>query len=128
MDVYTAFTWMGAYGATTKKPTKLWSSKRFVTKLARNLPSGQEFAQCVKRGSNGSVSGTSELKETQQYTDEYGAAVARIFKDDWDLTPLDVSDSESEEGADKQLEDLWPDADLRSVADYLGIPHDRLIV
>ena len=131
VKTYGAQTWMGAFGAETPKSTDLLSSERSVLRLGRSLSRKRKFEDMgvTTIGADGSVTGGSGLKLTQEYTFAYAMEVFERFRsappnpqllDDWD------SDDDTDyDGYDAEVEE-WEDAGLTEVATWLHLPTDQL--
>ena len=87
-----AHTYMGAFGADTIKPHKLISNRWWAFGLSRDKPSLRSFesrrrtyTSVITEDSAGNrkraITGTKELKGTEEYTDEFGVAFADLFAD-----------------------------------------------
>ena len=80
-DWFEADTCMGAFSAGTIKPTKIYGNRRLVLSLGRSRAGiqGDSSRVCTVRVNEVTgqkqTSGSSELKQTQAYTDSFGAAV-----------------------------------------------------
>jgi len=70
----------------------------------------------------GKVSGGPKLKETQEYPDDYAAAVYAAWSK-VDNTKLDVMDT----GQSGINGDTWADAEMTEVARALGVPEEKLM-
>ena len=138
------FTWMGAFGAATRKPTQLLSNVETVELLHRALPKdSQQTVQLVNDlGADPStgkrrVSGSSNLKDSQVYPVEYGRACFRIWHENPQMSFVWFEmESDSDEEIDweawqrAQNDDLHQTllhADLDEVAEFLHIPVDHLM-
>ena len=85
---FTCFTWMGAFGGVSPKPTRLWSNcESLLASLVRPLPKKQWHPEdpnyvCKKyvdRNGKKRVAGGRGLKSTQAYPDEFGQELAQAF-------------------------------------------------
>ena len=121
---YEVFTYMGAFGAETKKPTKLWSSEKWVRDLGRKLPA--DFARNTKLetvtvNTRGGVSGGRDLKNTQAYPDGYGVALRDLWAANrTEEVPTHDIDVHSED-SDEFSEDMWSDAEVSSLLEKKGV-------
>eukprot|EP00969_Alexandrium_andersonii_P153140 6771931-Alexandrium_andersonii.AAC.1 len=69
------FTWMGAFGAPTRKATVLWSSEPWIQKMARKIDTKEGhwnsddvvFKLRPKDGNHNRICGGKGLKQTQEY-------------------------------------------------------------
>ena len=74
--------YMGAYNASTMKPTKFYTNRPWLYALARQRPKNSFTTTVVdKQVKNGksSVSGKPNLKSTQAYTSEFGHSVLDAY-------------------------------------------------
>ena len=130
------YTEMGAYGACTKKPTKIWSFgsvfkglQKFVDKSkfkARRTPA------TVKQGKRGKkqVTGTSDLKLTQAYTPSFGRQVQRCWESGHELSHErfnDEDDAPTDIEIDFGESELWKHAGLGKACTHLKVPQRKLI-
>lgn len=120
------FTWLGAFGGEISKPTRLYGNGgvRFLAALRRDRPplgTFQAQAAGVYRvdvtGGKKSVSGGPRLKATQEYPKEFGRQVCLAFL----AAPALVTDDEDGESNADGSEDSWGSADLKVVAEDLGM-------
>ena len=129
-------TWMGAFGAPTAKPTRLFSDSIIVRRLHRKL-SLKEFQPTHKltainepKKSAGMpcVNGMrDQLHQTQEYPWDYGTAVKDCLVD---LRESDIYiNSDSDNSADTEADptDEWDDAWNQQLANHIGMPTDRLV-
>ena len=127
---------MGAFGARTQKPTWLIASGKWASGLARSVR-GMEFEQSdtvhrsLDKDGKKRVQGSSTLKETQAYPEEYGREVYRVWQqhtnvqDALEITDCGSSSDESITGLEfKQLQ--LPHARLEQVAEWAGVSVDVL--
>ena len=55
-QVFTSTMWMGAFGALTAKPTKLWSNRSWITEFNKfPIPPGMSFENADKVGNMGTL-------------------------------------------------------------------------
>jgi len=124
-------TWMGMFGASTPKATRLWSSSRSVYALHRRLDTSLscqwDSSDVTSRTASGGISGGPGLKDTQSYPEGYGAAVAREFTRSQKALEEEAEEAESDTETAADPTDSWPDAGLQELAGFLGVPHDRLM-
>ena len=80
--MHDAYTWMGAYGAECAEPTRLHSSEKWVSTLARARPTHNFNPQekglynvSKRAGGSSSVTRGEALKRTQAYPPQFGVAV-----------------------------------------------------
>ena len=84
MKVFRRFVYLGAYGGTTKKPTYIYSNnRRLLSTFNKNnivsAPKVTTSTVVIKDGRR-HVTGTKELKSTQQYPEGFGIAVAESLQ------------------------------------------------
>ena len=123
---------MGAFAAPTKKPSKLFTFGSWLKPLKKSI--GPNFTAravtCVKTAS-GAVTGTRELKVTQEYTREFGEAVFSA----WGSARLGATALfDKEDEADSDWESckgpeckIFNDASLNAIAKKLKVPEHKLI-
>ena len=123
---------MGAFGGPTEKATRLVGDVSYLPALSRtpsaadHLRFVDEDHEMVTRGSDGSVSGGSDLKISQAYPREYAEEVIKLF-DEHLRAPAEIdSDSDDSDIADDVECDNWEDAGLDRVCKWLDLPSDRL--
>ena len=100
MKVFRRFVYLGAYGGTTKKPTYIYSnSKRLLSTFNKNTVSVPKVitSTVVIKDGRRHVTGTKQLKSTQQYPEEFGSAVAEA------LQAMDVDEVVSNSGSEARL-------------------------
>ena len=124
---------MGAFGAPTAKPTRLFSDSAIVRRLHRKLDLRSFIAahttttvdEARKAAGLSCVSGKpNELKGTQAYPWNYGTAVKDCLVE---LRQHDIhieSDSDAETVTDP--EDPWADAWTQEIAEHIGVPYDKI--
>ena len=100
-----------------------------VLKLHRCLQRSvfvRKSAQVVIPSLSGGVTGGPELKGTQAYPVGYANALLEAFQE------VDFSELSAPYGCcgllEPQENDGWVDAGLVSVCNFLGVPHDKLLV
>ena len=130
MRLFRCTTWLGAYGGDSAKLIKVLSNHQSVYKLFRKLDRKTFEAKAsavVVNLPDGRVSGGPELKASQTYPVAYAEKLLSIF--------LEADSAELKEGflvsprmSEPQTDDFWTDAALQEVCEYLGLPHDRLLV
>mgnify|MGYP003333625565 CR=1 FL=1 len=116
---------MGAYNARTLKPSTLYSNRKFIYSLERDVTPEQRanldstgVCTVVYKNGKKQVNGGPKLKETQSYTPEFGNAVASAILDteveDGKVAPDVVSAffdqydlGEAPEWQDLRLEPVW---------------------
>ena len=131
-QIYKTSTWMGAYGAPTRKPTWLLSTEQWTTNLARTLkrdaPLGVEgttvkMADTIDGRSR--VCGGPRLKESQAYPEEYGKAVHENwwhnYKAHNDGDICDVSDVASSVSDTDYMEISTEHGEIKEACDGLGV-------
>ena len=128
--LYQCSTWLGAFGHSSAKGIRLLSNHPRVYYLKRELNRSTFKAtseDVVVPALNGGVSGGPALKASQQYPLDYARAVCDNFCRA-DKSVLNSPLKGTCERVEPQTEDLWEDANLPSICNWLGIPHDTLIV
>ena len=124
---------MGAFAAPTKKPSKLVTIGSWMKLLKRSIPANfQKRAETCKKLANGSVRGVKgALKETQEYTKEFGVAVfetwSEAFTPATDLFNSDDSDDSDWETLSTSGAKMFDDAALGPIARKLNVPVGKLI-
>ena len=68
--------WLGAYGAESKKPVKMFSAAPWIAKLAKPLPAGKTFTKLCTTKDGKATGKARELKDSQHYPEAFGAKVA----------------------------------------------------
>ncbi len=69
-------TWMDGFGARSAKPTRLYSSEKWLPTLARPAPKGCDSSGVVVCGPDRrAVSGGPRLKQTQEYPEDFARAI-----------------------------------------------------
>ena len=137
-----AFTWMGAFGAETQKPTQLLSNAPWLHRLERVLTSakrqklhaarGVEHLQHDRATGKRRISGASGLKESQVYPAAYGRAVF----DEWSAArQLQVIDSDSDGDSEAEIPwaewtiaqkaTQWPELRLHELQEFMPVPLDK---
>ena len=124
---------MGAFGAPTAKPTRLFSDHKIVKKLHRKLPRGFEAQHTTttvdearKAAGVAGVTGIKDqLHQTQEHPWDYGTAVKDCLVDLRQKDLLIDSDSEAETEADPT--DKWDDAWSNQLAGHLDVPTTHLL-
>lgn len=125
---------MGAYGAPSKKPTKLYSNRDWIGGFQKKLPPKTKFANLdisrpgINIAGQAIVTGGKGLKETQTYPPQFGKTVSKHFAKS--RAPLKAQ-AKAPKGTTvldskrfvrlKPGDDAWNDADLKSVYSFLGI-------
>jgi len=120
---------MGAFGAATKKPTRLYSSEEWVHEMRRAVP--RDFArdpkkQTVKIAKGGKVTGGPDLKETQAYPDEYGRALLRSWQRNLKTARHAYAEDEISEDSEEFEEDAWADCELFNMLAGKGVRRDAM--
>ena len=125
------FTWMGAFGAGTRKPTFLLSTSPWARSLKRTLPRSWQGAQQHEPTATTSISGLDNrrgvtggpgLKRTQAYPIMYGVEVLRSWEGS---TPFDLDDVSSISDSEYEyLSDLCEHAKFEDAATFLGVATD----
>ena len=130
-------TWMGAFGAETAKPTRLFSNDGYVRKLNRQLSKAEKKAlkdasksdtatigHLRKEAGLSHVTGASGLKLTQAYPREYGVQHQKAYAS----KNANVAQVELPDDFAPAFRDLWLDCELSNVAKMLGVPLDRWVI
>ena len=119
MARHSVFTWMGCFGAATRKATKLFDNpgwlpllKRTMTKEVADRCSSEGVVSCTT-GTDGQkkFKGLSGLKETQVYPHGYADELARQYRSEEEEFE-GLVDSDSDSNYDSDCGDSWSDADL----------------
>ena len=111
------FTWMGAFGAETQKPTQLISNGMWVEKLMRTMDKDQKQTLLAVQGvqhlshdpatGQRRVSGAAGLKDSQVYPPRYGQACFDAFTNHRDAFAFGLEDS-SEADSDEEIDwEAW---------------------
>ena len=117
---------MGCYGAETQKGIQVISSAPEIGLLRRTLVRAEhnfDSTGVTIREADGGVTGGPRLKGTQVYPLGYCSNVLRLYRH-FDSPSSQWPDDVSE----PQLGDIWPDAEVQAMADFLRVPVDRLMV
>ena len=119
---------MGAFGAATKKPTKLYSSEKWVAQLSRSLPAGYKPDPKVQTVTiaNGKVSGGKDLKDTQAYPDGYGQELLRVWRASRRTAAQRWPQDDVSEDSDEFEEDDWQDTGMQKLAAAKNVSWDRM--
>ena len=130
-DWHEIFMHMGAFGAQTVKPTRLYSNRGWIKDMALTVPAeykGNPELETVTRSSSGAITGGKDLKDTQAYPDGYGKALLAAWKrgDSKNVLPPVHPDDELSEDSDNFEEDTWSDAQLGNMLCSLNICEDRM--
>ena len=129
------YTEMGAFGACTKKPTKIWSyGNTFMglQRLASREFKARRTPATVTQGKHGkkSVTGTADLKLTQAYTPQFGRVVLRCWETEHELSHErfhEQDDAPTDIEIDFGENELWKHADLGNACKHLKVPQTKLI-
>ena len=126
-------TQMGAFGAPPPKPTMLYIGHSYVKSLARTLTAEQlsrldpDVEMTARDEVTGGVSAGKNEKASQAHPVQYGQAVQAAF------TRHDIEEISSEDGShgtfdeDLCLQDVWADAGMVELCQWLCLPSGRLI-
>lgn len=125
-DAYRCWTWMGAWGGSSPKGTTLWSSSPEVKRMSRDLPDKvwqSDMTRKTKLASGKlSVSGGSQLKESQAYTAEFGFGVLSSWLSREKPVEVDCSRCAIPSiWAPLNKKERWDDAHLAEVMQYLTV-------
>ena len=127
---------MGAYGAPTAKPTRLFANDPVISSLKKTLPknfTGKHKTTSIDTAKRAAglpaVTGRRhELHVTQEYPWAYGTAV----KDCLESVrggPVDVEESDEDSASTvSDPADLWHDALSDDIANFMNVPCDRMRV
>jgi len=121
-NVYEVWMWMGMFGGPTLKATRLYAGSQWPFALRRKLDRSK-FVAATKtvrtykdKSGVSRVTGAPALKASQQYPDDYGKEVARLYKEtgmheEVDVPWIDVTDTV----------DGWGDALLHEVCKAFAV-------
>ena len=124
---------MGAFDAMTKKPSKLFSIGSCIKPLMSTISANFiKRAVTCKKSADGSVTGVkAALKETQEYTKEFGIAVfdtwSGAFAPAADLFDPKDSDDFDSETLSTPAAKVFDDAFLGPIARLLNVPVNKLM-
>ncbi len=106
---------MGAFGAATRKPSKLYSSEKWIAKLERSIPAGfrpDPQLQTSTVDAFGGVTGGRDLQATQAYPDRYGQELLRVWRRHKRTKPSHWPADDESEDSDEFEEDAWHDTNM----------------
>ena len=122
-DFYKTSTWMGAYGAPTRKPTWLLSTEGWTTRLARTLKrdapkgvAGTTLQMGSTIGGRNRVCGGPRLKESQAYPPGYGVAVQRYWWEHY----INLNGEEDGDGEVSEVASSVSDTDYTEISTEHG--------
>ena len=127
--MHVVWTWMGAFGASTPKATKLASThyevvhplRRKMTRTVRDRLNTTSYVRHDGSGARKTYGKRKQLKESQAYTPQYADAVAQSYRQWRAKREVEVSsDSGAEVTSDDAHPDAWEDAQVDSVLKVLG--------
>lgn len=131
-------TWLGAFpGGIYAKSTRLMGNGNHILDLARKMTREQIQALAIANPTYTVVdSGITGIPAAVKASQEYPQGFADATIDGWERhrapisTPLLANPNHSLDHlcSTDNLTDLWGDANLKVITDYLGVPHDRLVV
>ena len=129
LATYGQKTWLGMFGASTPKPIKLVSNAKEIRQLDRRLQRGRfqsSTEQQVFTNDDHGVSGGPMLKETQVYPWGFAEGYFQMVHSvDFETLLIELPAGRS---FNPQEVDSWQDeADVKQLADFLGVPFDRVI-
>ena len=129
MKVFRCQTWMGPFGAPTAKASILFCNHQLVYKMHRKLNrktfQGSSEGVVTAHEATGGITGGPNLRLTQVYPVGYAAALL----ESWASADLkELEQHNLPEDLEPQVTDLWLDAGMNEVAQYLGVPLDKLLV
>ena len=130
LKLYKCAVWLGAYGGESAKLINVLSNHQMVYSLYRKL-NRQTFvataSAVVVPAPCGGVSGGPDLTASQTYPTAFAEALLSAYLK---ADPAELRDGFliSADRVAPQLDDFWEDARLNEVCEYLGVPHDRLLV
>ena len=117
--------YMGAFGAESPKPTFLWAPVSDVQKFSLPLPADKTWVETVKKtvkpDGTIQISGNENLKATQTYPREFGVATVRVWKMAMKRALPLVMDSSPPCSIFSEPKDIWKDADLSEVMQFLSL-------
>ena len=125
-NAWRCWTWMGAWGGSSPKGTTLWSSSPDVRRMSRVLPDKVWRCDMTRKTTLASgklsVSGGTQLKESQAYTAEFGYGVLSTWLSREKPVELDFSSSPVPNiWSPLSKRDRWDDARLSEVMQYLTV-------
>ena len=125
MRLFKCRTWLGAFGGPTRKNVCLWSNHPLVYNLMRRLQYSTftSRATTYHEDAGGWRQSTPHLALSQEYPVEYAEQVFESF-----INSNFVIGALTTRRTEPQTSDLWHDADLKSICDFLMVPHDRLLL
>ena len=120
---------MGCFGARSAKQTRLVSNSRHVFELHRTLHRSElnlnSDGIVIRDEISGSVTGGPALTATQEYPWGYADEVLKLFETATVPEPeFNVQDTQPQE---PQTDDLWLDAGAAELAEFVGLPMDRVV-
>ena len=127
--VYQTFMWMGAFGASSPKPTVLWRPCPCVAKFSLPLPQNVVWdadmvTKKVMPDGRIQVTGSSDLKRSQSYPKEFGRATVAV----WEECPKRAMPKVGKAsipnvfpGKSLTRKEKWVDADLGDVFQFLSL-------
>lgn len=119
---------MGGFGAATKKPTKLYSSEKWILHLHRTVPPGYKADPEVQTVTvkDGKVTGGRDLKETQAYPIGYGQELFRAWRQHGRSEALHCLQDDISENSDEYEEDDWHDTDMQGLVRAQNVRWDAM--
>ena len=71
--------WLGAYGAESKKPIKIFAPVTWIENLKKKIPQKQQFVKLCTSKDGKHTGKSAALKNSQHYPQPFGAQVAKQF-------------------------------------------------
>ena len=71
--------WLGAYGAESKKPIKIFAPVNWIVKLKKPIVKGQKFENMCTSVDGKHTGNSKALKQSQHYPQAFGKTVADEF-------------------------------------------------
>ena len=71
--------WLGAYGAESKKPIKVFAPTRWIANLKKPLDKKKTFERLCTTVDGKHTGKSKELKNSQHYPQEFGETIADVF-------------------------------------------------
>ena len=136
--IYRKFLRMGSFGAQTAKGTWLYTDQAFIKDIdmfatSETSKAAVSLVDYNYRNGKRTVDGNSRLKGSQEYSHDFGMALALLWRCHADelfdkvraasqnLPQLDMQPPPPDCSDEVAFHEYWPDTDLHSVANFLGV-------